>query len=80
MKKNTEPISIHCMHDGYNSQAIAALRPPKNRLNPFVPYHFLHEREPGLQGGIEAVYTIFISIKECALKCLISDIMTNSLD
>ena len=80
MKKNTEPISIRCMHDGYDSRTIAELRPPKNRLNPFVPYHFLHEREPGLPGGIESVNTIFLTSKECAFKCLMCDLWKNTLD
>lgn len=80
MKKNTEPISIRCMRKGYNSRAIAELRSPKNRLNPFVPYHFLHEREPGLPGGIETVNTIFLTGKECAFKCLMCDLWKNTLD
>lgn len=68
------------MHDAYDSRAIAELRPPKNRLNPFVPYHFLHEREPGLQSGTETVNTIFLTSKECAFKCLMCDLWKNTLD
>lgn len=68
------------MHDAYNSRAIAELRPPKNGLDPVVPYHFLHEREPGLTGGLETVNTIFLTSKECAFKCLMCDLWKNTLD
>lgn len=68
------------MHDGYNSYTITELRSEKNRLNPFIPYHFLHEEEPGLSGGIETVNTIFLTSKECAFKCLMCDLWKNTLD
>lgn len=68
------------MHDGYDNHTIAELRSEKNRLNPFIPYHFLHEEEPGLSGAVETVNTIFLTSKECAFKCLMCDLWKNTLD
>lgn len=44
-----------------------------------MPYHFLHEQEPGLSGGIEEVNTIFLTGKECVFKCLMCDLWKNTL-
>ncbi len=68
------------MPDDYDSVMIASLRAKKKRLDPFIPYHFLHEQEPGLSGDIESVNTIFLTGKECAFKCLMCDLWKNTLD
>jgi radical SAM enzyme (TIGR01210 family) len=68
------------MHDVYDNRAIVQLRSKKNKVNPFIPYHFLHEEEPGLSGKIETVNTIFLTGKECAFKCLMCDLWKNTLD
>ena len=68
------------MHDVYDNRAIVQLRSKKNKVNPFIPYHFLHEEEPGLSGKIETVNTIFLTSKECAFKCLMCDLWKNTLD
>ncbi|MBS1747082.1 MAG: radical SAM protein [Bacteroidetes bacterium] len=68
------------MHDKYDSRTIVGLRPQKNKVSPFVPYHFLHEEEPGISGNIETVNTIFLTGKECAFKCLMCDLWKNTLD
>lgn len=68
------------MHDVYDSRTIAQLRSKKNKVDPFIPYHFLHEEEPGLSGTIETVNTIFLTGKECAFKCLMCDLWKNTLD
>ncbi len=68
------------MHDEYDSRTIIELRSKKNKVDPFIPYHFLHEEEPGLSGGIETVNTIFLSGKECTFKCLMCDLWKNTLD
>jgi radical SAM enzyme (TIGR01210 family) len=68
------------MHDAYDNRAIVQLRSKKNKVNPFIPYHFLHEEEPGLSGKIETVNTIFLTGKECAFKCLMCDLWKNTLD
>lgn len=68
------------MHNAYDSRTITELRSQKNKVNPFIPYHFLHEREPGLSGTTETVNTIFLTGKECAFKCLMCDLWKNTLD
>ncbi|MBX2922780.1 MAG: hypothetical protein KF746_11350 [Chitinophagaceae bacterium] len=68
------------MHEGYSNHTITAYRSAKNRVDPYIPYHFLHETEPGLQGGIETVNTVFLTGKECAFKCLMCDLWKNTLD
>ena len=66
------------MHD---NQEIEALRSaPKNRLNPFIPYHFLHEQEPDAYGNLQSVNTIFLTSKECTFKCLMCDLWKNTLN
>jgi radical SAM enzyme (TIGR01210 family) len=68
------------MHDGYDSRAIVKLRSKKNPADPFLPYHFLHEQEPGLLGGTERVNSIFLTGRECTFRCLMCDLWKNTLD
>jgi hypothetical protein len=68
------------MHDGYDNRGIAALRSQKNKVDPYIPYHFLHEREPGLSGNIETVNTLFLTGRECVYKCLMCDLWKNTLN
>lgn len=49
-------------------------------MNPEVPYHFLHEKEPDASGQLQRVNTIFLTGKECAFKCLMCDLWKNTLD
>ncbi len=67
---------MHAKQPGY----LTELRPAKNAVNPWVPYHFLHETEPGKNGEPQAVNTIFLTGKECAFKCLMCDLWKNTLD
>ncbi len=59
---------------------IEQLRPPKNSVDPSIPYHFLHEREPNAEGNICEVNTIFLTNKECPFRCLMCDLWKNTLD
>lgn len=68
------------MHDGFTSREIIGLRSEKNKVDAFVPYHFLHEEEAALSGGVETVNTIFLTGKECVFKCLMCDLWKNTLD
>ncbi len=68
------------MHDEYDSRSIVQLRSKKNKVDPYIPYHFLHEEELSLSGHIESVNTIFLTGKECAFKCLMCDLWKNTLD
>lgn len=80
MRPNTVVSFIHCMRERYHNEQIAALRPAKNRLDPFIPYHFLHEQERSLTGGVNEVNTVFLTSKECIFKCLMCDLWKNTLD
>jgi radical SAM enzyme (TIGR01210 family) len=68
------------MHDDYDNLAIVSRRSKKNSVDPYVPYHFLHELEPGLSGGTERVNSIFLTGRECVFKCLMCDLWKNTLD
>lgn len=59
---------------------IEQLRPRKNAVNEHIPYHFLHEQEPGLDGNLQSVNTLFLTGKECAFTCLMCDLWKNTLD
>lgn len=65
------------MHDG---RTIERLRPAKNPVNADLPYHFLHETEPDVNGVLQKVNTVFLTGKECAFKCLMCDLWKNTLD
>ncbi|MFH5831910.1 radical SAM protein [Halalkalibaculum sp. DA384] len=62
------------------SAQIEQLRPPKNPVDPSVPYQFLHEREPDEGGTIREVNTIFLTNRECPFRCLMCDLWKNTLD
>ena len=64
------------MHDNHE---IETLRPPRNTLNPDIPYHFIHEREPDANGALQSVNTVFLTGKECSFKCLMCDLWKNTL-
>lgn len=65
------------MHD---NREIEKLRSQRNFLNPDIPYHFLHEQEPGPGGDLQRLNTIFLSSKECSFKCLMCDLWKNTLN
>ena len=58
---------------------IEKLRPVRNAVNPDIPFHFLQEEEPGGNGNLQKVNTIFLTGKECAFKCLMCDLWKNTL-
>lgn len=62
------------------SYDIEILRPPKNQVNPEIPYHFLQEEEPDEKGNLQRVNTIFLTGKECSFKCLMCDLWKNTLN
>lgn len=68
------------MREAYDNHTILALRGKKNKLDPYRPYHFLHEQEPAPSGNIEEVNTLFLTGKECAFKCTMCDLWKNTLD
>lgn len=65
------------MPDG---QLIKELRPPKQNKNPFRPYGWLHEHEPGKEGLLRTINTLFLTNKECSFKCVMCDLWKDTLD
>lgn len=63
-----------------NNQEILDLRYQKQKLDPYKPYHFLHEQEVDSNGVIREVNTIFLTNKECPFKCLMCDLWKHTLD
>lgn len=51
----------------------------RNTLQPGVPYHFLHEREPDNEGELQEINTIFLTNKGCAFRCTMCDLWKNTL-
>lgn len=77
MNWNIAPTLLRSMRD---YQEIIELRPEKHRLDPYKPYHFLHEQEVDSNGVIREVNTIFLTNKECPFKCLMCDLWKHTLD
>lgn len=55
-------------------------RKPEVQLNPFIPYHFLHEQEPDSAGVVQEVNTIFLASKTCAFSCIFCDLWKSTLE
>ena len=59
---------------------IVAGRPAKNPLDPRRPYSMLVEPERTAEGQVEDVATIFLTNRECPLRCLMCDLWKNTTD
>lgn len=55
-------------------------RPLRNPLDPWLPYAFLAEREPGPSGEAIDVATVFLTNRECPWRCLMCDLWRNTLE
>ena len=54
-------------------------RPPREKLDPHVPYAFFVEDEHTSQGVVEPVATVFLTNKECRFHCVMCDLWRNTL-
>lgn len=63
-----------------NRRQIEALRGPKNILNPWKPYAYLYEEEPGEDLALVPTATIFLTNRECPYRCVFCDLWKNTLD
>lgn len=54
-------------------------RPPRNVLDPRRPYAFLAEQEPGPEGALVDVATLFLTNRECPFRCVMCDLWRNTL-
>ena len=64
----------------YDDQQILDLRPEKHAMDLSRPYLFLHEQEPGADGTLRNVNTIFLTNKECLFKCTMCDLWRHTTD
>ncbi|MCI0358525.1 MAG: radical SAM protein, partial [Planctomycetaceae bacterium] len=59
---------------------VLAARGPKNRVDPQAAWASLVEPERSASGTIVQVATIFLTNRECPLKCLMCDLWKNTTD
>jgi archaeosine synthase beta-subunit len=62
------------------ARRIRALRPPKERADPWQPFGVLLERERGPGGEVESVLTVFLAGSECPFTCTFCDLWLYTLD
>ena len=56
-----------------------ARRGPRNTLDPWKPYAFLAEEEPGPDGALWDTATVFLTNRECPFRCVMCDLWQNTL-
>jgi archaeosine synthase beta-subunit len=59
---------------------ILGRRPARNVLDPWRPYAFVAETEPGPDGGAVDVATVFLTNRECPWRCVMCDLWRNTLE
>ena len=57
---------------------IAALRPARNRVDPFRPHGFFIEQERNASGQVVSSGVILLTNKECPWRCLMCDLWKNT--
>ncbi len=55
-------------------------RPARNVLDPWRPYAFVAETEPGPDGRAVEVATVFLTNRECPWRCVMCDLWRNTLE
>jgi len=63
-----------------SEEEVLAARGPKNRVDSRVPWAWLVEPERTADGTIVDVATIFLTNRECPLRCLMCDLWKNTTD
>lgn len=63
-----------------DTQLISNLRPLKRTADPSRPYGWLNEQEPGIDGELRSINTLFLTNKECSFKCVMCDLWKDTLD
>ena len=64
----------------FTDEQILAVRSAKNVVDPLRPYAYLVEPECTAAGVVEDVATIFLTNRECPLRCLMCDLWRNTTD
>ena len=69
------------MASGPGAQAarVRALRPPRERVDPWQPLGVLVEEERGPDGETEPVLTVFLAGSECPFTCVFCDLWRHTL-
>src|SRR5262245_50858609 len=65
---------------GFSDTWILQQRPAKNAVDPRRPYAWLVERERSARGEVVDVAVVFLTNRECPLRCLMCDLWKNTLD
>lgn len=68
--------SVYDLSDSW----IVGVRPARNAVDPYRPYAHLIEKERSIDGCIEDVATVFLTNKECPLRCLMCDLWKNTTE
>jgi archaeosine synthase beta-subunit len=58
---------------------VLSRRPPREVLNPHVPYAYFVEEERAATGEVVPVATIFLTNRECPFRCVMCDLWRNTL-
>ncbi len=64
----------------FTDRQVLAARTAKNDVDPWRPYAFLVEPECNSSGCVEDVATVFLTNRECPLRCLMCDLWKNTTD
>lgn len=62
-----------------NDADVLALRGPRNPVDPWLPYAYFVEDERTAAGLIESVATVFLTNRECPLRCVMCDLWKNTV-
>ncbi|MCH8569614.1 MAG: hypothetical protein LAT67_15175 [Balneolales bacterium] len=62
-----------------DTKVIREKRGPKETLDPFRPYHILHEEERWPDGRLLRTNTIFLANRECPFTCTMCDLWRHTL-
>lgn len=62
----------------FSDAEILADRPERNQVDPWRPYAWLVEDERTASGLVQPVATIFLTNRECPLRCLMCDLWRNT--
>lgn len=63
-----------------NTSWILSHRGSKNKVDPFIPYGWLVEKERSASGNIDETGIIFLTNRECRYRCLMCDLWKNTTD
>ncbi len=72
-------LSLYPADSPERDRWIIERRPPRNHVDPLVPYKFLVEDECAGAAGMVPVATVFLTNRECPWRCVMCDLWQNTL-